>query len=297
MALIMNAVKRAVRQRWAYYFILPGYAVFLIFNFFPMLRTIHLSLFDYQLTSKSFIGLQNYEKLFDDRVFVSSLLNTLKYAALVTPASVALSLFIAVTLLPLGRGLQSFLRGAFFIPNVVGGVIISAIWLWIYHPVHGFLNYMLSGFGVAPVSWLSDVATVIPATSLVVLTWTIGNMIIIYMAGLGSIPSVVYEAAKIDGASPFRTFRHITLPLLKPISAFVVTTQLIFCFQIWDVVYLLTGGGPFHKSSTLVFDIYRRAFVKGDYGAASAEGTVLIAIIAVVTLLSLYLFRENRRFA
>jgi len=297
MALIMNAFKSVVRQRWAYYFILPGYAIFLIFNFIPIIRTVHLSLFDFQLTSKTFIGLQNYADLFGDRIFVASLQNTLKYVALVTPVSVVLSLFIAATLFPLGKRWQSFLRGAFFIPNVVGGVIISAIWLWIYHPVHGFLNYMLSGLGVESVSWLADTATVIPATSLVVLTWTIGNMVIIYMAGLGSIPSVVYEAAKIDGASPFRTFWQITLPLLKPITSFIVTTQLIFCFQIWEVVYLLTSGGPLNKSSTLVFDIYKRAFVKGEYGAASAEGTVLIGIITVVTLLSLYLFRENRRFS
>jgi len=293
MSFLADAFRQLFKQRWAYYFLLPGYAIFLVFNIIPTLKTLQLSFYDYSLTTKKFAGLANYRSLFQDEVFLKSVVNSLKYVAIITPVSVIVALFIAITIFPMKNGLQSFFRGAFFLPNVVGGVIISAIWLWIYHPVYGLLNYFLSLLRIEPIYWLSNQATVIPSTSLVVLTWTIGTLIIIYIAALGGISPTLYEAATIDGATTKQAFLRITLPLLKPITAFLVTTQLIFCFQIWEVVYLLTDGGPFNSSSTLVFDIYKRAFVKGDYGAASAEGTVLIAIITLFSLGTLYALREK----
>jgi multiple sugar transport system permease protein len=282
-----------VKERWAYYFILPGYAIFLIFNFIPMIRTFVISFYDYNLVKQTYVGFRNYTDLFADSVFRASVINSIKFALIITPTSTAVSLVIAVTIFPMRNWMQSIFRGAFFLPNVVGGVIVSAIWLWIYHPVYGILNYLLSLFGAEPVYWLANVSTALNSASFVVLTWTCGTLIIIFVAALGTISPTLYEAAKIDGASPVRIFFRITLPMLKSITAFVVITQLIFSFQIWEVVYLLTDGGPFNSTTTLVFDMYKRAFVRGDYGGASAEGMILVLIISVFALLSWYLFSER----
>ena len=291
---LLKFVRTIVKSRWAYYFILPGYVIFLIFNLIPMIRTLIISFYDYKLVSRTFIGLRNYTELFADAVFHASVINSIKFALIITPISTGISLLIAVTIFPMRNWVQSLFRGAFFLPNVVGGVIVSAIWLWIYHPVYGFLNYLLSLFEAGPIYWLADIATALPSASFVVLTWTCGTLIIIYVAALGTISPSLYEAARIDGASSLRIFFRITLPMLKAITAFVVITQLIFSFQIWEVVYLLTDGGPFNSTTTLVFDNYKRAFIRGDYGGASAEGMILILIISVFALLSMYLLSERR---
>ena len=293
MGYLVRFVRIMVKERWAYYFILPGYAIFLIFNFIPMIRTFVISFYDYNLVKQTFVGFRNYTDLFTDSVFRASVMNSIKFALIITPISTAVSLLIAVTIFPMRNWMQSIFRGAFFLPNVVGGVIVSAIWLWIYHPVYGILNYLLSLFGAEPVYWLANVSTALNSASFVVLTWTCGTLIIIFVAALGTISPTLYEAAKIDGASPVRIFFRITLPMLKSITAFVVITQLIFSFQIWEVVYLLTDGGPFNSTTTLVFDMYKRAFVRGDYGGASAEGMILVLIISVFALLSWYLFSER----
>ncbi|RAV15341.1 carbohydrate ABC transporter permease [Paenibacillus contaminans] len=293
MAYLVRFVRIMVKERWAYYFILPGYVIFLIFNFIPMIRTFVISFYDYNLVKQTFVGFRNYTDLFADSVFRASVMNSIKFALIITPTSTAVSLLIAVTIFPMRNWMQSIFRGAFFLPNVVGGVIVSAIWLWIYHPVYGILNYLLSLFGAEPVYWLANVSTALNSASFVVLTWTCGTLIIIFVAALGTISPTLYEAAKIDGASPVRIFFRITLPMLKSITAFVVITQLIFSFQIWEVVYLLTDGGPFNSTTTLVFDMYKRAFVRGDYGGASAEGMILVLIISVFALLSWYLFSER----
>ncbi|MBP1996267.1 carbohydrate ABC transporter permease [Paenibacillus eucommiae] len=294
MGYLVRFVRIIIKERWAYYFILPGYLIFLIFNFIPMIRTFVISFYEYNLVKQTYVGFRNYTDLFADSVFRASVINSIKFALIITPISTVVSLLIAVTIFPMRNWMQSIFRGAFFLPNVVGGVIVSAVWLWIYHPVYGILNYLLSLFGAEPVYWLADVSTALFSASFVVLTWTCGTLIIIFVAALGAISPTLYEAAKIDGASPVRIFFRITLPMLKSITAFVVITQLIFSFQIWEVVYLLTDGGPFNSTTTLVFDMYKRAFVRGDYGGASAEGMILVLIISMFALLSWYLFSERR---
>ncbi len=287
----MQALKKVVtnlyKQRWAWFFIIPGYIIFLLFNIIPTLRTVYTSFFDYNLATMEFAGLGNYIKLFGSQAFRASVRNTLLFAVIITPLSTVVSLLIATTIFPLGNKAQSVYRGAFFLPNVIGGVIISAIWLWIFHPVYGVLNYVLSLFGVQPLLWLADSKTVIFSVVLVIMSWTCGSLIILYVAGLGNIDPCLMEAAKIDGASPAQVFFRITLPLLKPVTTFIVTTQLINCFQLWEVIYLLTDGGPVNASTTLAFDIYKKAFLLGDYGLAAAEGVMLIVLCALVSLTTL----------
>lgn len=265
----------------------------MVFNIIPTLRTVYLSFFDYKLIAKTFAGFGNYTKLFQDAVFLKSIRNTLILAAIITPLSTIVSLFIALVIFPLKNHWQSVYRAVFFLPNVIGGVIISAIWLWIFHPVYGVLNYLLSLLNIPPVLWLADANIVLFSVVMVIMSWTCGSLIILFMAGLGSIDSSLMEAARIDGAVQVQVIMHIVIPLLRPVTTFVVTTQLIACFQIWEVIYLLTDGGPTGASSTLVFDIYRKAFILGDYGLASAEGVMLIIICSCVSFIMLKLFTNR----
>lgn len=281
-----------LKERWAYYFILPGLVLFLIFNFIPILETLRLSFYDYQLGSQTFTGFDNYIKAFQDERFVKSYINTFKYILTIVPLNVLLSLFIAAVLSTKKAFTQSLYRGAFYLPTVVGGVIISAVWLWMYHPNMGLFNYIVEFFGGEKIAWLSDSRFAFPAVCLVVLTWTVGTSVIIFLAGMLGISPELYESAKIDGANSFQAFIHVTLPLLKPVTVFIVTTQLINTFQVWEAIYMLTNGGPNYGTMSSVYYLYQTAFVSGKYGLASTQGIILTLTILVFSWISMKSSKE-----
>jgi len=281
-----------VRQRWAYYFLLPGLALFLVFSIYPVLETIRLSFFNYTLKKQEFVGLSNYLRLFQDQRFRKVFLNGFRYALYLVPSVVILSLFIANAVVRARPAIQSLFRGAFYLPTVVGGVVIAAVWLWMYHPLNGLFNYVLKWFGAEPVMWLADSRFAMPAVSLVVLTWTVGTPIIVFIAGQLGISPELYEAARIDGASSRQLYFRITLPLLKPVIVFVVTMEIIAVFQLWEVVYLLTEGGPNYSTMSMGYLIYNTAFVSGKFGLAAAQGVILTLTILLFSLITLKGSRE-----
>lgn len=188
---------------------------------------------------------------------------------------------------PLRPSLQSFFRGAFYIPGVAGGVVLSVVFLWIFNPTYGLANYFLGIFGVEPVMWLASPPFSFYAVCMVVLTFTIGQPIILFQAGLANISQDILDAATVDGASDFQKTISIRLPLIKPVILFVLATQTIQVFQLWEVIYMLTNGGPFNTSTSLVFLIFQKAFVSSNYGLASAMGVILMIIIMVLTLIQM----------
>jgi multiple sugar transport system permease protein len=236
--------------------------------------------------------LANYVRIFKDPNFIKSYVNTLRYIAILVPSNVILSLAIAATLAGRGRKIQSIYRGAFYLPTVVGGVIIAAVWLWMYHPRMGLFNTVIAAFGGDPVIWLADKRFAMLAICVAVLTWTAGTSVIILLAGMSGISPELAESARIDGANSWQVFRRITLPMLKPVLVFVVTTQIINTFQIWEAVYMLTNGGPNNATISTVYYLYNTAFVSGKYGVASAQGVVLTCTILAFSWLSLKLGKE-----
>jgi len=281
-----------VRQRWAYYFLLPGLVLFLVFSIYPVLETIRLSFFNYTLKKQEFLGLGNYLRLFQDPRFVKVFLNGFRYALYLVPSVVILALFVANTVVRARTSIQSLFRGAFYLPTVVGGVVIAAVWLWMYHPLNGLFNYVLEFFGAKPVMWLADSRYAMASVSLVVLTWTVGTPIIVFIAGQLGISPELYEAARIDGASGRQLYFRITLPLLKPVIVFVVTMEIIAVFQLWEVVYLLTEGGPNYTTMSMGYLIYNTAFVSGKFGLAAAQGVILTLTILLFSLITLKGSRE-----
>ena len=286
----IKALMKEVRKGWAgYLFIAPGYIAFLVFMLVPMVFAIYLSFFNvsFNLKAREFVGFDQYIALTSDPVFIKALLNTISYTVIIVPATIILSMTIALLIDPLGSRAQSFFRGAFYIPGVAGGVVLSVVFLWIFNPTYGLINYALGLFGVEPVMWIASAPYSFYAVCAVVLTFTIGQPVILFQAGLAGIPQDIIDASTVDGAGFFQKTFLIRLPLLKPVLLFVMATQTIQVFQLWEVIYMLTGGGPYNSSTSLVFLIFQRAFIGSNYGIASAMGVVLMAIIMMFTLLQL----------
>ncbi|QHT59664.1 sugar ABC transporter permease [Paenibacillus lycopersici] len=274
-------------------FIAPFAVLFLLFEVYPLLNALYLSLFDYGLGRKSWAGLSNYTYLLHDHVFLVSVANTFGFVIGSVPVVLVFSLFAALLIFNKNKHLASFFRGAFYLPLVTSQVILSIVWAWIYNPVNGVANYALSLAGMEPVAWLADGRFALGALIVVVISFNVGQPIVLLLAALGNISPDYYEAADIDGASPARKFWHITLPLLKPTLLYVMVMATIWAFQTFVVVQMLTGGGPNYKTSTVMYLLYNTAFVYGQLGLASAMGVVIAVLIAIVAALQFKLMRTN----
>lgn len=287
---------REFRKSWTgYLFIAPGYLAFIVFMLVPILFAISLSFYksSFDISARQFIGFTQYIQLSKDPIFIKALVNTIAYALVIVPATVLISLIVALLIDPLGYKIQAFFRGAFYIPGVAGGVVLSVVYLWIFNPTYGLLNYLLGMVGIKPILWLATAPHSFQAVCAVVLTFTIGQPIILFQAGLAGISQDVLDAATVDGTNILQKAWFIRLPLLRPVLLFVLATQTIQVFQLWEVIYMVTGGGPYNTSTSLVYLIFQTAFLNGNYGKASAIGVVLTAIILVFTFVQLRFWRET----
>jgi multiple sugar transport system permease protein len=276
---------RRQRRIFPYLFIAPNVALFTAFSFLPLLYAFYISFHDWGLiTEPEFIGLSNYVRLVRDPLFWQSLEHTLVYAAGTVPPSMAIGLALAIALnrkLP-GRLL---LRSMYFLPIVVSAVAAGTIAAWLFNDNYGVINSMLVRLGLPRIAWLSTPQWALPSLILSTLWLRIGFCMVVYMAALQSIPTMYYEAARIDGASALHQFRHITLPLLKPATFLLLILSIIYSFQVFDLIYVMTGGGPGFSTTMVVQYIYRSAFVTSEMGYASAMGMALYVLILVFTLL------------
>jgi multiple sugar transport system permease protein len=277
-----------------YLFIAPGYIVFIAFTLIPIIFAISLSFYksSFDISAREFVKFYQYIQLSKDPVFIKALINTIRYTLVIVPATVLISLSIAFLIEPLGMKSQAFFRGAFYIPGVAGGVVLSAVYLWIFNPTYGLLNFLLGLVGIEPVLWLATAPYSFVAVCSVVLTFTIGQPIILFLAGLAGIPQDIIDAATVDGANGLQKARYVRLPLLRSVLLFVIATQTIQVFQLWEVIYMLTGGGPYNTSTSLVYLIYQTAFISADYGKASAIGVILMLVIFIFTVLQLHFWRD-----
>lgn len=270
-------IRRFVRDPWAYAFILPSFVFFAVFFLFPVVWGIVMSFRYYTLVGSEWVGFDNYRYIFtDDPLFWRSLRNTAYYAAGVVPLWLGKALLISLLIFPFRKSIQTFFKAAFYLPHVTSAVIISMIWLWIFNPPFGLLNYIL---GTRDFAWLGNTVTAMPALILMQVIMGGGSSIVLISAALGSIPSDYYEAAELDGATPWQQAVRITLPLLKPTLLYLVVMGTISSFQVFTNIYLMTKGGPQFSTVTIVYLIYETAFRIYDFGAASAMAVILFIII------------------
>ena len=278
-----------------YLFIAPSMAFFLTFVLYPMLKGIYMSLLKVNGRRVKFVGLDNYTKLLSDNVFLKSMGNTMFIVAVAVPIVVVLSLFIAINIYNKSAAVRSFFRGVFYLPAVSSVVSITVVWLWIYNPDFGILNYVLKSMNIIDgnVQWLGNSATAIYAIIAVLITTSIGQPIILYIAALGNVPVELLESAKIDGANNWTIFKDIVWPLITPTTLYIVVTTTINSFQIFALIQLMTAGGPNYATTTVMYQVYELGIKQQDYGNASAWGVVLAIIIAVISTLQFkYLNRD-----
>lgn len=269
-------------RAWA--FLAPSFVHLLVFSIGPILFALWLSFHEWNLlsTTRPFVGLGNYRELAGDAGFRRAIGNTTIYVLFV-PAGMVVALALALLANRRIPGVN-LLRTVFFLPYVTSFVAISLIWKWMFQPDVGLLNNLLARIGLPPGTWLSSPATALPSLMLMSIWMYAGYMMVIFLAGLQSIPATLYESARIDGAGPWRRFRHITLPLLRPTLLFILVTMVIFMFQVFTAVYVMTEGGPLHATDVVVYHIYRNAWEYLRMGYASAMAWVLFAIVFLVTL-------------
>jgi multiple sugar transport system permease protein len=269
-----------------YLFIAPAMVIFFVFTLLPVAIALYLSFTDYDVfTRLDWIGASNYADVFDDELFWRALWNTLTYTVWTIPLSMAIGLALALLLNQKLRGLGVY-RTIYYVPVVTSMVAVAMIWIQLFDPLYGVISTALENIGIKGIDWLGDPALAMPSIIVVSVWKVIGWNMLIYLAGLQGIPSFLKEAAAIDGANRWQGFWNITWPLLGPTTFFLFVTSLIGAFQVFDQVYVMTGGGPANATTTLVHQIYNAAFKALDMGYAAAMSFVLFGVILVVSLFS-----------
>ncbi len=265
----------------AWIFILPAILGTLIFIIIPVICSFGLSFTKWDLlNSIEFVGLSNYTGLFKNGLFYKILGNTVVFALSTSILGVIIPLILASILNTTIRG-SEFYKTAYFLPFITPMVVIGIIWTWIFDPNIGLLNQVLH----IHINWLYDSKFAMPALIIVSVWKLIGYNMIIFLSSLSAISQSLFEAAEIDGANAFQTFKNVTIPLLSPTIFFVVIITAISSFQVFDLIYLMTEGGPFDSTNVLVYAIYKNAFEYFNVGKASAIAYVLFVVILVLTLI------------
>lgn len=283
----------------AWVFLSPALLLIAVFFFLPVLAALLLSFTDFDIYALGdldrlrFIGFNNYLQLLQSPLFWTALGNTFYFVIVGGPLSVAVSLGAALLVNSHRVRFPGLFRTAFFLPVVTTLVAVAVVWRYLYHPRYGMLNYGLSWVGVEPIDWLGDPDWAMPAIILMAVWKNFGFNMIIFIAGLQNIPTQLYEAARIDGAGAWAQFRYITLPMLGPTFLFVALMTMIGYFQVFAEPYVMTQGGPTHRTLSIVLLMYEEGFRWWNIGYASAAAFVLFALILAGTLLQLKLRRRS----
>jgi ABC-type sugar transport system permease subunit len=283
-----SAAARAAARRREYLlflaFVAPNVLLLAVFSYWPVVYNGYLSLTSWDLLSefKPFVGLANYVDMLSDPDFLGVLLRTVVFSGGITVISMVGGMAVAVLLNQklVGRNL---VRTTAFAPYIVTGAAVGTVWLYIFHPEFGLMKQLLGIVGLTSPAWMSDSAWALPGLIIVYVWKNLGFVAVIYLAGLQSMPADLYEAAKIDGASAWTLFRRITLPLLSPVTFFVAVVTVIGSFQAFDIIAIMTGGGPGDATTTLSWFIYQEAFQAFDAGRAGAAAIIMFVILLLIT--------------
>ena len=273
----------------------PVLLYFLVFSVYPVFSAFNISLHRWGLLdlNRPFIGWSNYQWALNDPVFWVSLKNTFYYAFYYVLWGTVLGLVLAVFVNSLVEPFVTVMRGVIFMPVVTSMVAVSLMFVWLYQPMYGVLNYVLEFVGLGPYDFLNSPTQVMPSIVAMSVWKSVGYTMVLFLAGLTTIPSELYEAARVDGASGLQSFIHITIPLLKPTTLFALVTGMIGGFQVFTQIYVMTGGGPGTASRTLVMHIYETGFKFFEMGRASALAFLLFALVLVITILQLKYLRAD----
>jgi multiple sugar transport system permease protein len=272
-----SVVSRQKRAGW--WMIAPALVQSVVFITVPTIAAVLLAFTDYSFGgAPNFVGGANFVELFGDIRFRAALVNTVLYVLVVVPVSMAIALAVAIALNQKIRALGAF-RTAYYIPVVTATVAVGTVWLWIFNSGSGLANGVLALFGLSPVGWLTDPDHALSSLMVVGIWQGLGAKMIIYLAALQGVSPQLVEAANLDGANRWQVFRFVTWPSLGPAQFFVLITSIVGTFQVFDLVYVMTKGGPGLATNVLVFDVYNNAFQSLRLGYASAETVIMMILI------------------
>jgi len=289
-SLMTGSIRRGNRWRdavGAYAFILPSFILITVFYLIPILMTGFYSVTKFNLIQKpTFVGLDNYTRMFSDPFVTASIRNTFVFTLVTVPIQTFLALLLAAVFASRKDGFwKNFTKSSTFIPVISSMIIVGVLWRMMFNTDIGIINSLLSVFGVEPVNWLGDKNTALLAVCIVSIWKNVGYFLVIYYVAIMEIPRSLYEAAEMDGANRRQQFWMITIPSLRNITYLVVTLGTIWSFQVFDLVYIMTGGGPGTSTITLVMTIYDTAFKVYDMGYASAISFLLFTIVILVSVI------------
>lgn len=296
----MRSALERRQEHTAWIFVAPALTLFAVFFLLPVGAGFLLSLTDFDIyaigqpSNARFVGLENFTRLFHNPDFWKALRNTLYFVAVGGPLSVATSLGAALLLNDKCVRAKSIFRTVYFAPVVTTLVAVAIVWRYMYHPHYGLLNAGLGWFGIGPVDWLGNPHWAMPAVILMAVWKNFGYNMLIFVAGLQSIPDELYDAAAIDGARPLQRFRHVTLPGLAPTFLFVSVTTMIGFFQLFSEPYIMTQGGPLRATTSIVLLLYEEGFRWWRMGIAAALAFVLLVITLIGTLIQMRLQGDRR---
>jgi multiple sugar transport system permease protein len=278
---------------WPYAFIAPTFILLAIFLFYPLIHAFIISFQEMSIAKgqeTQWVGLENYITTLANPVWRKALFNTVVFTVVTVITGVIISLGLAWLIFPLNTGAQNFFKAAYYLPVHIGGIMVALVWYWMFDPRSGLLNYLVSTVGISNQLWIKDPNTTLGvshgllALMLIPILSGHGGGVILYLASMGNIPKTLYEAADIDASSAWRKLYRITWPLLKPTTLYVVITSTIGSFQVFELVYLLTRGGPNLGTMTLVYQIYLEAFERHSFGMASAQAFIMAVIIVAFSV-------------
>ncbi|MFB7814800.1 carbohydrate ABC transporter permease [Paenibacillus chitinolyticus] len=283
---VLSKKKRWRENALAYFFLAPSLIIFATFLFYPMLRSVYLSmtLTDPRGRVAEFVWFDNFVELFQSGQFYSDLKVTLLFILYTVPTSIIWALLLAAFTHNKLKGMKIF-QFVFSLPLVISVGTGSIIWLLLFHPTAGMLNYFLSLVHIQAIPWLTDPAWALISVSLMTVWMNMGFLFIVLSSGMQGVPEEIYESAKIDGSGPVRTFLQIVLPLLSPTLFFALIVSVIGAFQAFGQINILTKGGPMDSTNVVVYSIYQEAFVNFRFGTGSAEALILFFIILILTVL------------
>ncbi|MCY3979768.1 MAG: sugar ABC transporter permease [Chloroflexi bacterium] len=275
-------------------FLLVPVTLLAALKIWPVFYNLFLSFTRYELFEPPrFYALKNYNYVFTNTTVRQSIFNTLLFTIEAVPIGTALALVIAKLLNQSIRG-RVFLRTLYYLP-VVSSVVVSAmIWRWIYSPQHGLLNHLLGTVGIPPQNWLNDPNLALISLVIVTIWGSIGSNMVIFLAGLQDIPRDIIEAARVDGANALQNFLLITVPLLRPVILFVVVTFTISIFRNFGLIFMLTQGGPFNRTNTMVWEVYQNVFGYLRFGRGAAISVVMLVIVLILTMISFRVLRDRQ---
>ncbi|MCU1528685.1 MAG: sugar transporter permease [Frondihabitans sp.] len=276
-------------------FLAPALIILAAFVGWPMISALRLSFTDASgFGTPSFVGLQNYVRVFTDPEILQAMGNTALYAVLFTPVAIVVALVLALVVNSPRLPFRGFFRSALFLPFVVSLAVAAFAWSYLLDPQIGLLNYWLQGAGIRIGNVLQDPALAMPTVVLVAVWKNFGFYMVIFLAGLQEVPKSLYEAAQLDGANGWKRFTNVTYPMISNTMAFVVIVALIAALQAFDQIYILTSGGPYRTTETIVMQIYQSGFKDLDLGFASALSYVLLIVTLVLSLVQFLFFGRNR---